>query len=172
MMRRRLLYEQPIVDSRIWLIKDGIDIIDNTGGYICSNQRISSWNMSGWSGTMPTLTQEDGYLHLSVSGNPVYGSFIPNSLIPIEQIDGKYFYLDAEIVLSNKSYFAVEMYDQNNTSYNTEGRFVHINKSTSRETQSFRIYKISADRMTGLKFPLQISTRSTSYINIYNMWIE
>lgn len=171
MMRRRLLYEQPTIDNRIWLIKDGIDIITNSGGFVCSTQKISTWNMTGWSGTMPTLTQEDGYLHLAVTGNPVYGSFIPNSLIPIEQIDDKYFYLDAEIVLTNRSYFAVETYDQNNTSY-AEGRFLHINTSTARETQSFRIFKISTDRMTGLKFPLQISTRSQSYINIYNMWIE
>lgn len=171
MMRRRLLYEQPTIDNRLWLIKDGIDIITNSGGFVCSTQKISTWNMTGWSGTMPTLTQENGYLHLAVTGDPVYGSFIPNSLIPIEQIKNKYFYLDAEIVLTNKSYFAVETYDQNNISY-AEGRFLHIKTSTSRETQSFRFFKVSTDRMTGLKFPLQISTRSTSYINIYNMWIE
>ncbi len=170
MMRRRLLYEQPIADSRIWLIQDGIDIVSNSGGFVCSTQKISTWNMSGWSSALPTLTQENGYLHLAISGNPVYGSFIPNSLIPIEQINGKYFYLDAEIILTNWSYFAVELFDQNDMTY-AGNNYIHINTSTSREIQSFLI-NTSSPNIQSVKFPLQISTRSQSYINIYNMWIE
>ncbi len=157
-------------DSKIWLIKNGIDVISNTGGYVCSTQKTSGWNMSGWSAQMPILTQGDGFLRLSVTGNPVYGSLIPQKNLDMSEINNKRFYLDSSLNLSDRSYFHLMMHDNDGISYT--GREIRANAGYDRCVLDFLIYSGGNDKIISVKFPMQISTRSTSYIDIYNAWIE
>lgn len=168
-IRRRVLMGQK-KDSKIWLIKDGIDVISNTGGYVCSTQRTSGWNMSGWSAKMPILTQGDGFLRLSVTGNPVYGSLIPQKYLDMSEIQNKRFYLDSSLNLSNSSYFHLTMYGNDGIQY--VYREIKANAGYNRCVLDFLIYPSKNNRFTSATFPMQISTRNTSYIDIYNMWIE
>ena len=167
--RRRMLIGQKN-DSKIWLIKDGIDVISNTDGYVCSTQKTSGWQMTGWSAQMPILTQEDGFLRLSVTGNPVYGSLIPQKYLDVSEIKDKRFYLDSSLNLSNRSYFHLTMYGNDGIQY--FGREIKANAGYNRCVLDFSIYLGVSDRFTSVIFTMQISTRSTSYIDIYNMWIE
>ena len=168
-IRRRMLIGQKN-DSKIWLIKDGIDVISNTGGYVCSTKKVSGWEMAGWSAQMPILTQGDGFLRLSVTGNPVYGSLIPQKYLDVSEINNKRFCLDSSLNLSNRSYFHLMMHGNDGIQY--IGREIRTNAGYNRCVLDFLIIKDQADRFTSAIFPMQISTRNTSYIDIYNMWIE
>ena len=168
-IRRRVMMGQKN-DSKIWLIKDGIDVISNTGGYVCSTQKTSNWEMAGWSAQMPILAQGDGFLRLSVTGNPVYGSLVPQKYLDVSEIKDKKFYLDSSLNLSNRSYFHLTMYGDDGVQYIE--REIKASAGYNRCILDFSIFLGTTDRFTSTKFPMQISTRNTSYIDIYNMWIE
>lgn len=119
---------------------------------------------------MPILTQGDGFLRLSVTGNPVYGSLIPQKTLDMSKINNKRFYLDSSLNLSNRSYFHLTMYD--NDGISRTGREIMADAGYDRCVLDFLIYLGGSDRFTSAKFPMQISTRDASYIDIYNVWIE
>lgn len=168
--RRRILLNQKNSDGRLWLVRDGVDIVKNTGGLECANIMVDTWGMAGWSSAMPVLSQGQGFLRLTISGDPVYGSLIPAHFFAVSDVDGKQLFFDASLHLSNRSFFSVCMQDENSIIYGND-RYIRKTSGFEREINTFPILKYPGDSFEFIRTPIQISARNTSYVDIYNMFI-
>ena len=173
MLRRRniLKVTQAPPDNRIWLIKNGIEQIQNTGGFYGKTGYVVFSGMSGWAATAPTINQGNGYLNIKIqrSGAAV-GCIVPVEFIPYTTVQNKKIYIDCDWeMLGSGAYWIGVVMGSNNEYYykTTEKR----SGTGERQTVSFTIDAPSGNP-SDVNALIQTSTRSESNINIYNMWIE
>ena len=173
MLRRRniLKVTQAPPDNRIWLIKNGIEQTQNTGGFYTMAGPVWSFSMSGWAATAPTMNQENGYLNIKIqrSGAAV-GCIMPGDFIPYSTVIYKRIYIDCDWTMAgNGAYWACIVRGSQGSTFT--GNVVQ--KYTTGERQTLSVYIGSyTENPEGVNALIQTSTRSESNLNIYNMWIE
>lgn len=173
MLRRRNILQvtQAPPDNRIWLIKNGIEQTENTGGFYTRAGAVWTSGMSGWVATAPTMNQEAGYLNIKIqrSGAAV-GCIMPGDFFPYSTVIYKRIYIDCDWTMAgNNAYWACLVLTSGGNYYSSKD----VQKYETGERQTLSAYIGSyAENPEGVNALIQTSTRSESNLNIYNMWIE
>lgn len=170
--RRRSLVADTTKDSKkLWCVRDGIENVAVTGGFSCIATVYYIGTMSGWTRKAPVLTQESGCLDLSITGNPVCGSLVSQNYLDASYRNKK-IYCDMELSLSpgkGATYFYILLVNSSGTYFRCISKTGPL--SAERQLYSFTISP-SYFNYGSMRVVFQITSRSTSYAKIYNMWIE
>lgn len=175
MQRRRAILKMQSEEpsgGKIWLIKEGVEITENTGGIELKNTNLD-YEMGGWGAATPVKTQGNGYLRFTITGSPKAGSIWFPKFYLLSEYSNFTLYADSEMIStgSGTTPWMLTKYGNDGINYRNYGR-EQGTYSFSRQIMQIPCRTDAAENPSSIQFAAQISSRSTTNWDFYNLWLE